>query len=218
MCSGRVDPALVLKAFLSGADGVMVGACLKGECHYSVGNLIAEGKMRVLWKVLHRIGLDPERLAFRMMSSAQGARFVEYATDFQTTIAGLGPLGSSEGVEGEELRLKLEAARSALLDKKLRWIEGKWVEFREEGNLYCERFTLHELGRMCEEIVMDECAIQEIRLRLTASPMTVRELSKAMSIPAYRILRHLADMQRNGLVEMDVRESGDPAWIGLSPG
>ena len=218
MCSGRVDPALIMKAFLSGADGVMVGACLKGECHYSVGNLVADGKMRVLWKVLHRFGLDPERLAFRMMSSAQGARFVEYATDFQKTIAGLGPLGSSEGVDGEELRLRLEAASSALLDKKLRWIEGKWVEFQEEGNLYGERFTLHELGRMCEEIVMDECAIHEIRLRLSASPMTARELAGAMSIPAYRVLRHLADMQRNDLVEMRVGESGDPVWIGLSSG
>ena len=218
MCSGRVDPAFVMKAFLAGADGVMVGACLKGECHYSVGNLIAEGKMLVVQRVLSRFGLNPERLAFRMMSSAQGARFVEYATDFQRRIAELGPLGESEGIHDDELRLRLEAATGALLDKKLRWVEGKWVEFQEEGNLYGERFTLHELGRMFDEIVMDECAIHEIRGRLSRSPMTATELADAMSLPAYRVMRHLAYMRRSNLVEMDAGGPGDPVWTGVETG
>lgn len=143
---------------------------------------------------------------------------MEYATDFQRQIAELGPLGESEGVEGDELRLRLEAARGALLDKKLRWVEGKWVEFQEEGNLYGERFTLHELGRMFDEIVMDECAIHEIRGRLSRSPMTATELADAMSLPAYRVMRHLAYMRRSNLVEMDAGGPGDPVWTGVETG
>lgn len=199
---------------MSGADGVMVGACLRGECHYSVGNVLAEGKVEATKKVLKRFGLNPARLAMRMMSSAQGARFAEYAAAFQQEVAKLGPLGSSEGIEEEELKLKLNAARNALEDKKLRWVEGKWQEFQEQGNLYGEVFTLHELGRMYEEIVMDECAIQEIRLRLNGRSLSAKDLAREMEIPAYRVLRHLAGMRRTGLVSIGVGEAGEAVWSG----
>jgi coenzyme F420-reducing hydrogenase delta subunit len=216
MCSGRVDPVLMMESFMSGADGVMVGACLKGECHYAVGNLAAEGKIGVVKRVLERFGLEPARLAFRMMSSAQGARFVEFATAFQDEIRALGPLGKSEGVSGAELDLRLRAARSALEDKKLRWVEGKWVEFQEEGNLYGEVFTLHELGRMYGEIVLDECAIQEIRLRLEGRSLSATEVAAEIRAPAYRALRHLADMRRLGLVSMEEGPEGVPVWTGVA--
>ena len=209
-----MDPSLILEAFSSGADGVMVGACLKGECHYAVGNLAAEGKISVVKRVLERFGLNPDRLAFRMMSSAQGARFVEFATAFQDEIRALGPLGRGEGVAGDELALRLKAARNALEDKKLRWVEGKWVEFQEEGNLYGEVFTLHELKRMYGEIVLDECAVQEIRLRLSGRSLPATEVAREARIPAYRALRHLADMRRFGLVSMEEGPDGVPLWTG----
>ncbi len=212
MCSGRVDPTLIMDAFSAGADGVMVGACLKGECHYSIGNLQAEGRVEVTKRVLRRIGIDPERLVLRMMSSAQGGKFREFVTDFQSAIAELGPLGSSEELEGEELALKVAAARNALAGKKLRWVEGKWLEFQEEGNPYGETFTLHELGRMYEEVVLDECAIQEIRLRLYERFLTVTDLAWEMDVPAYRVLRHLADMRKMGLVALEGGASGEPLW------
>jgi coenzyme F420-reducing hydrogenase delta subunit len=212
MCSGRVDPVLIMESFSSGADGVMVGACLKGECHYSIGNLQAEGKVEVTRRVLSRIGLDPERLVLRMMSSAQGGRFVEYVTGFQEAVAELGPLGSSEGVTGAELELRLTAALNAVSDKKLRWVEGKWLEFQQDGNVYGEVFTLHELGRMYEEVVLDECALQEIRLRLEGRPQTAPALSGEMRIPAYKVLRHLADLRRMGFVVLGASASGEPLW------
>lgn len=212
MCSGRVDPVLMMESFRSGADGVMVGACLKGECHYSIGNLQAEGKIEVTKRVLRRIGLDPERLVLRMMSSAQGGKFVDFVTEFQDSVRELGPLGSSEGVSGDELELRIAAAMNAVSDKKLRWVEGKWLEFQEDGNLYGERFTLHELGRMYEEVVLDECALQEIRLRLEGSPMTAKALAAQTRLPAYKVVRHLADLRRMGHVVLGATAAGEPLW------
>jgi coenzyme F420-reducing hydrogenase delta subunit len=212
MCSGRVDPVLMMESFMSGADGVMVGACLKGECHYSIGNLQAEGKIEVTKRVLRRMGLSPDRLVLRMMSSAQGGKFVEYVSAFQEAITQLGPLGTSEGVTGDELTLRLNAAMNAVSDKKLRWVEGKWLEFQEEGNLYGERFTLHELGRMYEEIVLDECALQEIRLRLEEKPQSAQTLSGLVRMPAYRVLRHLADLRRMGYAVLGATATGEPLW------
>jgi hypothetical protein len=202
----------MVESFMAGADGVMIGACLKGECHYSIGNLQAEGKVEMTKRVLRRSGLVPARLALRMMSSAQGGKFVEYVSAFQESIAALGPLGSSEGVSDDELELRLTAALNALSGKKLRWVEGKWLEFREKGNLYGEVFTLHELGRMYEEVAMDECALQEIQLRLDGHPCSARALASEMRMPSHKVLRHLADLRRMGRVVLGATAAGEPLW------
>ncbi len=212
MCSGRVDPVLIMESFAAGADGVMVGACLKGECHYSIGNLQAEGKIEVVKRVLHRLGIDPRRLSLKMMSSAQGARFRDFAEKFQGEIRGLGPLGSGEKIDKQELKLRIEAGRRALAGKKLRWVEGKWLEFQEQGNVYGETFTLHELGRMYEEIALDECALRELMLRLDERTLSAKELAQEMRMPAYRVLRHLSDLHRMDLVSLKEAGAGDPVW------
>jgi coenzyme F420-reducing hydrogenase delta subunit len=212
MCSGRIDPSLVMDTFLNGADGVFIGACLLGECHYTDGNLHALARVSVTHKVLSFVGVNPERLVVRMMSSAEGAKFVNYTTEFTEAVKKLGPLGGSEGLGGKDLKLKLEVAKNALESKKLRWIIGKSVEFAAQGNLYDEVFTEHELGRMYDEIVIDECTMQEILLRGRESLLSVKELATALDTSPHRILRQLADMRRMGMAEIEQVKDRTPLW------
>ncbi|MBI5166744.1 MAG: hydrogenase iron-sulfur subunit [candidate division NC10 bacterium] len=213
MCSGRVDPTIILEAFLSKADGVFVGACRRGECHYVTGNLQAEGKVNLTKKVLSYIGLHPERLVMEWMSSGEGGRFVECVTSFQEEIRKLGPLGKGEGIGTEELQLKLTAAQRVMEGKKLRWVVSKRLEFKEKGNLYGEVFTEHEISRLFDEVVMDELTLQEILLRLRMEPLSAKTLSGMINIAPSRILRHLADMKRMGLVSVSTEDDGrSPVW------
>ncbi|MBI4171752.1 MAG: hydrogenase iron-sulfur subunit, partial [Actinobacteria bacterium] len=34
ICTGRIDPLFIVKAFEQGADGVLVSGCHPGDCHY----------------------------------------------------------------------------------------------------------------------------------------------------------------------------------------
>ena len=52
MCSGSLDPTYVLKVLLEGADGVLIGGCHPGECHYISGNLKARRRVAILKSVL----------------------------------------------------------------------------------------------------------------------------------------------------------------------
>ena len=212
MCSGRVDPSIMMGAFLNGADGVFVGACLLGECHYTDGNYHSQARIFVAKRILSCCGINPDRLEIRMMSSAEGNKFVKYVTEFTESITKLGPLGDGEHLTGEELSLKLQVARNAVEGKKLRWVTGKKVEFSGTGNLYGEVFTEHELGRMYDEIVMDECAIQEIVLRGKDGLVSVKELAKALKASPRRILRELVDMRRMGMAEIERIEGKTPLW------
>lgn len=204
---------MMIEGFLHGADGVFVGACLLGECHYSTGNFNAQGKVLLTQKVLKHAGINPDRLVLRFMSSAEGGKFVSFVTEFQNSIRSLGQLGSAENIASDELQLKLTAARHAVEGKKLRWVVGKRTEFIEKGNLYGEKFTEHEIHRLFEEVVMDELAIQEIKLRAKDRPLSVKHLAQQLNLPPKRVFRQLVDMRRMGLVKIAGIADRAPLWV-----
>ncbi len=92
MCSGRVDPTFILKAFALGADGVFIGGCHPGDCHYIEGNYKARRRVELTKRLLSAFGIEPERLRLEWVSASEGARFAQVVTDFTNTIKELGPL------------------------------------------------------------------------------------------------------------------------------
>ncbi|HHS14486.1 MAG TPA: hydrogenase iron-sulfur subunit [bacterium] len=91
MCTGRIDPTYILKAFLEGVDGVFVGGCHPGDCHYQSGNHKAHRRIILTRKLLQQFGIEPERLRLEWISASEGARFAEIIGDFTETIRSLGP-------------------------------------------------------------------------------------------------------------------------------
>jgi hypothetical protein len=203
---------MVIEAFIAGSDGVFIGACKKGECHYTAGNLHAEGRVLLVKKVLEAAGIDPGRLTMQYMSAAEANKFVEYTTEFQKVISDLGPTGKPEGISGDDLAVKLGAARAALEGKKLRWVAGKLVEFQEKGNVYDENFTGHEIRRLLEEVATDEYRLREMLARLGTGPKSVKELASAMNVRAMILLRSMADLRKMGLVEVASIDGKTPMW------
>jgi F420-non-reducing hydrogenase iron-sulfur subunit len=91
MCSGRVSPELVMRAFREGADGVLVLGCHIGDCHYVSGNHRTAKRMPVLRRILEYIGIEPERLRLDWVSSAEAPKFQQVVNEFTETIKELGP-------------------------------------------------------------------------------------------------------------------------------
>lgn len=91
MCSGAVDPTYILKALLDGADGVFIGGCHPGDCHYLTGNYKARRRMVLMRSVLNTMGLEPERLWFRWISASEGQKFADSMTEISQGIEKLGP-------------------------------------------------------------------------------------------------------------------------------
>ncbi len=91
MCSGRIDPAFVLKALSLGADGVLISGCHIGDCHYLAGNFKARRRVALLRKLLEEYGFDRERLRMTFVSASEGAIWAEVVQDMVNTIKKLGP-------------------------------------------------------------------------------------------------------------------------------
>lgn len=92
MCSGRLDPTLVLKAFRAGADGVLIGGCHPGDCHYQSGNMKTLRRIPLLRRVLVQLGIAPERLRLEWISASEGVRYQQVVNEFTEEIRSLGPL------------------------------------------------------------------------------------------------------------------------------
>lgn len=92
MCSGRVDPLFVLKAFASGADGVLICGCHPGDCHYLEGNYKAMRRVPLLREMLKQLGIEEERLRLDWVSASEGDRFAHIVREMTEKIKELGPL------------------------------------------------------------------------------------------------------------------------------
>jgi len=92
MCSGRVEPTFILKAFQLGADGVLVLGCHPGDCHYIEGNYKTLRRMPLLKKMLTQMGIEDERLRLDWVSASEGDKFVSIVNEMTEKVRSLGPL------------------------------------------------------------------------------------------------------------------------------
>ncbi len=213
MCTGRMDPAVMADAFVHGLDGLLVLGCLFGECHYVSGNFNARHKINMTKEMLAYAGMNPGRLSFRNLSSAESELFVKHVTDFSAEIRELGPLGGeADRVPLPKLREKLEIARTALAGPKLRWVVGKKPVFIDTGNKYQEVFTEHEINRTLGGIVVDEMATHSILAALQNKPASVKELAKELEIPAPETLKYVLGLKRRGFLEMESVKDHTPLY------
>ena len=92
-CSSRIDPQLVVEAFLEGADGVLISGCHLGDCHYKTGNYKAYKRMAVLGKLLEQIGVNPKRFRIEWISATEAAKFQKITTEMVEDLKYLEPYG-----------------------------------------------------------------------------------------------------------------------------
>ena len=96
MCSGRVDPTLVVKALAGGADGVLIAGCHPGDCHYSEGNYRAMRRYPLLLKLLDQFGIEQDRVRLEWISASEGEKFAKVVEDMTSSLKELGPLNWKE--------------------------------------------------------------------------------------------------------------------------
>jgi F420-non-reducing hydrogenase iron-sulfur subunit len=212
MCTGRVDPAFVLRAFSNGADSVFVGGCWPGECHYTTeGNYHALGMMHLTRRLLEHIGVNPERLRVEWVGASEGIRFAELMNDVVKKVKAMGPLGTGEEIGVDAMKLKIEAVKNLLPYIKLVERERLRVPFDtvEEYNKF---FASDEVDKIFREMIIDKLAVSEIMLLLRGGPRSGGEISDSLGLDLSDVSRHLNSSARQGLIMFDEKQK-----VSLSP-
>ena len=110
MCSGRFDPQFALDAFAQGADGVLIGGCHPGDCHYSEGNYKALRRIRMLKRMLVDMGIAPDRFRLEWISASEGDKVKLVMNDMVAKVRALGPLSLPEKLKEFDVEVALEQA------------------------------------------------------------------------------------------------------------
>ena len=203
MCSGRIDLEFILKAFLNGQDGVLVGGCKLDECNYIThGNYDALSNVYLCKKIMQHIGLNPERLRIEFMSGADGALLAEVTDDFTKNVKELGPLGKAEGLDEEEVKTKLEAVRKLIPYIKLVERERLRVPVKSAEE-YEKFFASDETNRLIDELITDKLSISEILMLLNKKPLSTSKISNIMDLNPSEVAKHISDSSRQGLIKYD---------------
>ena len=92
MCSGRVDPQFIVQALAQGADGVLLGGCHPGDCHYAEGNYKTLRRFEMLQRTLADLGIDKERIRLEWISASEGDRVKSVINEMTEEVRRLGPL------------------------------------------------------------------------------------------------------------------------------
>jgi F420-non-reducing hydrogenase iron-sulfur subunit len=207
MCTGRVDPAYIIRAFSNGADGVYVGGCWPGECHYiTEGNYHALGMIKLMRKILKLIGINPERLRLEWLGASEGVRFAEIMNDVAAKIKELGPLGKAEGIGEDALQAKLESVKNLL----------PWIKLVERERMRVPADTVEEYDRFYEseevenlfrELITDKLEVSQIMALLRQGPLSNGEISQSLGLGASQVARLVNESVRQGLVMLDEKQN-----------
>lgn len=119
MCSGRVDPQFIMQALASGADGVLIGGCHPGDCHYSEGNYKMLRRFRLLQRVFKSMGIDEQRCRLEWISASEGDKVKTVINDMVEKLKELGPLALPERMaelDEEIIEIEKEISREEILE------------------------------------------------------------------------------------------------------
>jgi F420-non-reducing hydrogenase iron-sulfur subunit len=189
MCTGRMDPALVLETLRMGADAVLVAGCHPGDCHYQKGNFMMEKRYDYLKEAVKSAGIEPERVRLEWISASEGGKWAALIREMTEDIKRLGP--NPFKLKGDTKRT--EAAIDAFKSQRLRWVVGRSqikVEIDESKYRRAVDSIMH--------VEIEKNLI--LRALKERGPLTAEELAQLTGLQPNKMVQHLIALRRDGKI------------------
>jgi F420-non-reducing hydrogenase iron-sulfur subunit len=211
MCSGRVDPLMVFRAFRKGADGVLVAGCHPGDCHYIDGNLRAKERMEQVSRIMEKSGIPLQRFELTWISAAEGKIFAETIREFTEELKKLGPI-SKEAIGGVPTINKVIAAENLFLEFPVRWLSARAQTLAQEENVYGEKLDPEHLREIVANFLEMEHLKHLILQLITTKPYSLPVISEKLGVPSKIVFECLVELQGEGLAEIIGFENDYPVY------
>jgi|YelNatPaOPRAMG01_1025707.scaffolds.fasta_scaffold81987_2 F420-non-reducing hydrogenase iron-sulfur subunit len=215
MCSTRVSPHIILEVFKAGADGVMVGGCHIGDCHYITGNYYTERRVKLTKELLALAGIEPDRLRLEWVSASEGEKFANVVADFVKQIKEIGP---SPIKNNQEMMTRLSAAIQAAKIFRVKLVSGKELKLTTEGNVYGEKIDQERMDAILKSVAQAEFK-RSLILELTKQKaLSVKELADAIGETPDTILDHIVVLRSKNLIALSGIEGSSPKYKAILVG
>ena len=200
MCSGRIDPAFIFESLRVGADGVFIGGCHLGDCHYLEGNYEAVKKFEMVQKFLKLINFD-NRVKLEWVSASEGARYAATIKEFTEHIRSLGPSPAGGNNPDEVVLNQLQAMEEAAAGDRLRALVGRERKITEQENVYGEKVSLEKFNEIFDSAIIEEYNRHRILVSLEKDKRSVKDIAAELDIDPSIVLQHMIILKTRGQVD-----------------
>jgi heterodisulfide reductase subunit A2 len=196
-CLGQIDPMVMGRAFLEGANGLLLVGCNPEECHHSYGIDHTWSRVWVLKKLLSLCGLERERIALAHSDIIQPEQFVKTVDSFMKTMAGLGPINRQA-----EMQCKLQALNDALKVSRVRWVLGVSLRRPWETTYPSHMTNPAAYDRTLTEILTEEFFRARVKnlMKQKGKLLQLADITKALAVDEAQAHEYLKDMGYEGQI------------------
>ena len=213
MCSSSIDPVILVETMIRGADGVLVAGCHPGDCHYDIGNLQAERRVKVVRRLLDRCGLEPQRIRLEWVSASEGMRYAEVVDSFVEEVGELGP----NPVAGDEPDLdileRLYIARDVLGDFRVNLLVNKEHQIEDVSNVFGDTIPKERMDELLDTATSEEFSRCSLLMLARDSPVSVQQMADRTGLPEEEVLDHTVTLVDRGLLKVDRVDDGSPLYL-----
>jgi coenzyme F420-reducing hydrogenase delta subunit/DNA-binding transcriptional ArsR family regulator len=206
-CIGRADLSFILDSFMD-YDGVLLIGCPIGDCHFIEGNIQTELKVKMLHKLMEKIGIEPARLSIKWASPSDQGSALKALDEYLEEFVGFG-----------ELRLDnlepLKAARYTMENYRMRAFAGKELMLTEKGNAYGEKLPKEDLDEMIGEALELEFYRNWIHMILKTEMLSVKQLAKRVGLSPSEVLKHVVVLNKRGLIQRERADGFTPLYVAM---
>jgi coenzyme F420-reducing hydrogenase delta subunit len=218
MCSTRLDPVILLETLLNGADGIFIGGCHLGDCHYISGNYHTVHKLDMTKQLLELAKVDNRRVRLEWISASEGQRFANLIQDFIDEIKGLGPSPISASLHEEDrdknILNSMRVAKNAAMGFRLRSVVARIRKSVQEGNVYGEKLPQERFEELMGQIIKDEFIRSGILVAVEKNPKTVEEIADEIGISTEIIFKNIARLWKKQVVLPSGNKGHSPTYMG----
>jgi hypothetical protein len=198
---------------IQGADGVFIGGCHLGDCHYIKGNYYAEKRYHMTKKLLARTGLNPERLQLKWISASEGQLFADTMREVTELIRELGPSPVAGDKPDLDILEQLLIIRNAAEDYRLRVLIGKGISLMDEYNVYNEQLDSERYQALLDEAIDEEYIRSGILFYTREEPQAVPYLATKINVSPELVLKHVVTLKDRDLIRMERIDDDTPYYI-----
>jgi F420-non-reducing hydrogenase iron-sulfur subunit len=212
MCSGRIDPYMVFRAFHNGADGVLVAGCHLGDCHYIDGNEHTKERMEQVSRIIEKSKIPIQRFRLAWVSASEGKIFAELIRDFTEELKKLGPI-SKESLGGVSTIDKMAATEDLFSEFSVRWLMAKADILAREENVFGQRLDPEELKNISGNFFETQHLKHLILKVINNKPTSLFKLTEKLNTPGEKVLDCLVQLKTEGLVDTVGFENDYPIYV-----
>ena len=212
MCSGRIEPGMVLELLEAGADGVMVTGCHIGDCHYISGNLHTKRKYALLQKLLAKTGIEPQRIRLEWNSASEGQHFANLVKEFTEQVRIVGPTPLRAPTPDAAKLLNIQAAKAAADGFRLRALVGKEEKLLTTGNVYGDKVDQDEFTQVMDDAIETEFQIHRIHIMLQDKSRSVKDVANQLGLQPKAVLGYMVALRQRGWIDVKEAVEGTPLY------